>query len=218
MRYSFEDNLATLLQLRSQRRTAEEIGINSRTLERWLVGAYPKPASQEKVRIAAIKARATLKKRAKAEGYEPIRTKVPVYGERRMLKVYDKKGKDTGQEKDSEWVNYRVDRLTFEQCLDVLQQFRNMNDPRMRVQFIFMAVEGTESDGSRYAVSGQHISSADEEVADDFDYPQWERFGSTIESLTGMNDIDLRRLLRTYYRGYYRPGRINIQYICVIQP
>lgn len=211
MRYSFEDNLATILQLNSQRQSAKHIGVNSRSLERWLAGSTPKASSREKVRAAAAQIRRTLKQRAKQEKYEPIRTKVPVYGERRELKVYDKKGNDTGLYKPSEWVNYRVDRLNFEQCLDILKQFRDQYNPRQRVQFIFMATDDTESDGARYARTG-------EELTDDDDYEgeQWTRHGSTIEMVYGKPDSELKRLLRTYYKGYYRPGRINIIYICVI--
>ena len=212
MKYSFADNLATVLQLNSQRTAAKSVGVNSRTLERWLAGSTPKPASIEKVRQAAKSARASMKRHAKLEQYEPIRTPVPVYGERRELNVYDKSGKPTGQTKESEWTNYRVDKLDFSQCLDILRQFRDSGTFKTLVQIIFMASPETESDGHRYSRSGDRLP---EEKTEDIDV--WTSKGSTIQSLMGMTDADLKALLRRYYRGYFRPGRINLKYISIIQ-
>ena len=212
MKYSFADNLDTILQQNSQRFAASLIEVNSRTLERWLAGSKPKPASIEKVRQAAKSARAALKRHAKKERYEPIRTPVPVYGERRELKIYDKRGKPTGEVRDSDWVNYRVDKLDFNQCLDILRQFRDSGTRKQLVQIIFMASPETESDGYRYSRSGNQLS---DEEADEI--VQWERKGSTIQSLWGMDDSDLKSFLRRYYRGFYRAGRINLLHISVIQ-
>ena len=120
-RYTVAEALTTVLQLKSQRAAAKFIGVNARTLERWLSGSIkPSVSSQEKIRAAASKTRKELKKLAKRDDYSPLEAPVPVYGVRRRLKQYNKKGKPTGKDYPSDWTNYRVDRLNFDQTLAVL--------------------------------------------------------------------------------------------------
>ena len=205
-RYTINEALATLLQQNSQRGAAKKLGVNSRTLERWLSGEYaPSKASQEKIRHAAGNVRRQLVAKAKRENYEPIRATVPVYGYRRKLRQHGREGKPTGQMIYSDWTNYRVDRLSLEQALAVLSDIQRMGT---LVQFIFYDLLGINSDGSRYALP------INAPVINDV----VERSGSTHFDLAGYSQRDLYILLRKFWHGEYRPGRSNLVYIASLLP
>ena len=201
-RYTIEDSLATILQINSQRAAAKYIGVNSRTLERWLSGEKtPTHPSQQKIRAAAGKVRRQLIAKAKKSNYSPIVAPVPVFGERRLLKEYNRRGEFTGHYYPSDWTNYRVDRLTFDQALAVLieiQKFKTL------VQFIFYDLWGITTDGERYGMP---------EDADLSERSKLERSGSTHFDIEGLSKIRLSNLLKKFYHGNYRPGRTNLIYI-----
>lgn len=204
IRYTIEDALATVLQLNSQRAAAKFIGVNSRTLERWLSGELkPSPPSQQKIRAAATKVRRQLVARAKRENYPSVRSPVPVYGTRRLLSQYDNKGKPTGKQFYSDWINYRVDRLDFEQTLAVLVDLQRH---KTLIQFIFFDLWGINSDGSRYSL-------LDDEPTEKI---KLKISGSTHFDMRGQTKRDLSILLRKFFHGDYPKGRSNIQSIAAL--
>lgn len=231
MKYSYIDNLAFLLRYNSQRVAAKFIGVNSRTLERWLAGSVPKPDTQEKIASAAKKIRRAVKKltelgdapdiinnlyslKSRKKNFKPDSKseRLFIYGKRRELIVYNARGKPTGEYRDSDWVNYRVNHLDFNLCFDILKQLRDAGNRRQMVQIIFLADPQTESDGHRYAYDGTELA-MDEEL----EVEQFERKGSTIQAIYDLTNPDLKRLLKRYYRPYYPYAGINILYISVIQ-
>lgn len=197
-RFTIDESLATVLQLHTQRKAATYIGVNSRTFERWLSGEIkPSKASEEKIRHAAANIRRQLKAKAKRDDYIAINTRVPVYGQRRLLKQFNARGKHTGKYYYSDWVNYRVDKLNFAQTLAVLVEIQKIG---AIIQFIYYDLWGITSDGERYGlpidVTGKPIKT--------------ELTGSTHFLLAGQSQRDLANLLRKFMHGEYPKGRSNL--------
>lgn len=151
--YSARERVLVLLQQRTQKEVARILGVSDRTVRRWKnesvvpVERHDAALTHESNRE---RRRLTIHNKRLSHGKQPAMRDVPVIpvGVRRALKEY-KNGKFTGRFRESEWVNYSVEKLSQR---DVFALVGSMRRQFLVVQFIFDANKDDPAATGRFII------------------------------------------------------------------
>jgi hypothetical protein len=147
-RYSTREKILALAQRYTQREIAKRLNIGERTVRRWknegTEPSTPARAGRLQVSFEREHKRVTQEQTRDARKHPGAvrlkRAKVLPRGMRRVLPVYDAKGKKTRRHRESEWINYDTAKLSVEEIHAVLVELR---DAGRIVQLIYKIPKGS---------------------------------------------------------------------------
>lgn len=212
-RYSIRDKLLTLAQAMTQKQIARELGISERTVRRWKNEGVEPNRALRRVARAETKLQRSFERehkrivedirrdRRKHKGAPRIEKKVRVLppGERQQLRVY-RAGRDTGQLRTSEWINYRVEALGLKEIFEIVRALR---DEGRIVQLIYRIPKGARYPDDARGKPGRVVK-------------QSTRTGSPPLDLSNLDDGDLMDFLLRYVDAEPGPKSRRILYVSAL--